>query len=547
MANTQIGTASLVIEPDFGKFEKQVAASLARVKAAVNSTLGGEDITDSFGKGLGATGARVGQTFGQRFIGGIRNQVQRGIGSINQMMGGISSLTAGVGSMARGAAGIAAAAGVATFGLSKVATITDQLNQSLALSETVFGSYADSIQALGQTTRGLSQGDFLALANNLGSQFTGTGWSQSAAASLTTAVLDRLPDIAAAANVTGQQVADTLQSALVGEYDPLQRMPGLGGITAASIAEKGVSMFGGSESDLTMQQKQLALIEQIIEKTNQFQGIADQEFATSFTAQLEELKASFKDLLTGDFGQGILENAIQVIQYLNDNGLPLLERLTGLFNFSPEGLDQIMDSLLGMGIAIVDGMPAMLQLMSAFTSIAQEIAPYAAMGIQFIADNLHFLTDNLAWVLGGFAAFKLVPGIFSIIAGAIGLMTNPVFLVGAALAAIGVLIASVMGKLESLMGFIGRIVGTIKTFAGDLLKDAGVDFSAFDAPKTQFDTSVNQHKLSAGDAKLKENEQMAAFEKMRLGVDLEGQKAQLKRDKKQRATEGLEMLSQYNI
>ena len=541
--NTPIGTASLVVQPDFRRFERQLVQSLARVQAAVNSTLGSGGI----GNGLGNAGALAGRNFGQRFISGIQNQVRRGIGSINSMVGGIGSMAGGAASLAKGTLALGAASGIATFGLSKVAEMTDTVNQGMSLSETVFGSYADSIMALGKTTRGMSQGDFFSLANNLGSQFTGTGWSQNAAASLTTAVVDRLPDIAAAANTTSKQVAETLQSALVGEYDPLQRLPGLGGITADSITQKGVSMFGGDPKDLTAQEKQLALIEEIMAKTSMFKGQYDKEYESSFTAQLEDLKASFKDLLTGDFGQGVLQGAIQVVRYLNDNGLPLFERLFGMFNFSPDGINTMMDTLMGLGISVVNSLPSVLSLLGALGSLAVEVAPYAAMGIQFIADNLHLLTENLPWVLGGFAAFKFIPGIFALIAGAIGLITNPIFLVGAALGAVGALILHVMGQLEGFLGFVGGIVKKVVGVAGTLLGKSGLDLSAFSAPKTQFDQNVKKQKLSAGDAKAKENETMAAFEKMRLGVDLEGQKAQLKRDRKARATQGLETLSIYNI
>lgn len=558
MANTRVGTGSFVIEPDLTGFRTEILAAVGAVGRAIDTQIG--DSLDRSAAGFGASLRR--QVQGANLLGGIsnggnlagRNLAGRMLSGFRSNLTGFSSAVSGalgaasggMSSLATGALGIAAGAGGAAFGLSKIAQVADQANQAASLSSVVFGDAASAIDAMGQSQRGLSQGAFLDIANNLGSQLSGSGWSQDAAAGLTTSIMDRLPDIAAAANRTSSEVAEALQSAFVGEYDPLQRLPGLGSITSASIMDRATSMTGKSEGDLSAQEKQLALIEEINAKTSQFEGFANAEFDTSFTAQLETLKAEFADLMTGDFGQGVLSGAIQVVQYLSTNGIPLVEQFVNTLNFTPDGIEGFMDTLLGAGMTLVSIMPAIMQVGSSLLGIAQTVLPYVAIGLQFVADNIGFITTVLPYALGLFAAFRIVPPLMALIGSAIALATNPIFLIGAGIAVITAAVLYATGTLQGFIDWISNVLDWIKDLAGSTLTKMGVDTSAFDG-LAGFSANQDAFKVDASMKKEQENSQMKALERMRMNVDLDGQTAALKRDRKASTTNALGTFDIYNV
>jgi hypothetical protein len=156
-----------------------------------------------------------------------------------------------------------AVAGLAVLGFAKSSIQqASDLNEVVSKSGKIFKGSADEIQTWSETAAesvGLSQRAALDAASQFGNMFTQIGFASDAAAELSTKTVQMAADLGSFNNVPTAQVADSISSALRGEYDALQALvPTIdnAAVNQEALAETGKKLV----SQLTLQERATALL-----------------------------------------------------------------------------------------------------------------------------------------------------------------------------------------------------------------------------------------------------------------------------------------------
>lgn len=160
-----IGTAYIRIAPNMTGIQGKIAAGMKGAGSQATKQLG-----DEVNSGSGPFQAALGKLGGIAKAGGLA------------IAGGIAA----------GAAGIATLTG-------KMLNARAELEQQLGGSEAVFGQYATNIQNIAKNSyknMGLSQNEFLAGANKMGSLYQGAGVSVQDSMKMSTEAIQRATDVA---------------------------------------------------------------------------------------------------------------------------------------------------------------------------------------------------------------------------------------------------------------------------------------------------------------------------------------------------------------
>ena len=140
-------------------------------------------------------------------------------GTVDNVMGGVVSGAAKVGAVFAGmaTAGIAAFSGLSIHALQ----LGGELEQNLGGAEAVFGEFADTIKAKGETSfkeMGTSLSEFLGTANKMGSLFQGAGFETSTAMELTAATMQRAADVASIMGIDTSSAMESIAGAAKGNF-----------------------------------------------------------------------------------------------------------------------------------------------------------------------------------------------------------------------------------------------------------------------------------------------------------------------------------------
>lgn len=293
-----------------------------------------------------------------RSLNDVERAADRGLGTVEQR---IDRVGAG---MRKAGAIMLTAGGAAAFGLYRAGQAASELEQAVGGSEAVFGSYADRIEAVGDTaaeSMGLSERAFRESTSQIGAQLKGFGLEVDEAADKSIELTRVAADLAATFGGSTQEAVTALAAAFRGEYDPAERF-GLA-LRAASVEAKAVELgLADASGEVDAASKAQAAYTLIMEQTADAQGQFSRELDTAagqqavMTAQMEDAKAQ-------------LGNAV----------LPIMSDLAGVLSQVATGFSELDEATGGAASKAVAYTTAALLLGGAVSSVAGQLVKYRSV------------------------------------------------------------------------------------------------------------------------------------------------------------------------
>src|SRR5690349_518695 len=280
-------------------------------------------------------------------------------------------------------AGLAAGGAIVSFFRDSISAASD-LNETVNKSNTIFGDSASQIDKWGDTAAkslGLSKSQALEAAANFGNMFTQLGFTSSAAADLSTKVVQMSADLGSFNNLGTDDVAERISAAFRGEYDSLQLL--IPNISAARVEQEAMAETGKtSAAALTAQEKATAVLT-IVQRDG---AAAMGDFAKTSDQLANSQKiatAQFEDAKT-KVGQGLLPVWQKLVNLFSTFGVPAIEALGTAFAGLLSLLSPVIDVLV-KAVQVVADLPAPLLLAAAalagwslFGTVAGLVTSFAA-------------------------------------------------------------------------------------------------------------------------------------------------------------------------
>lgn len=155
-----------------------------------------------------------------KFNGGVKNgftETGKHADQLGSKVSGVGKVLGGLGAMF---------AGGALFGfLNDSVQAASDLNETVSKANVVFGSAADSVMKMGETSAsalGMSKNEAIGAAATYGNLFRAMGMAEDASADMSTKLVGLAGDLASFNNADPSEVLRALQSGLVGETEPLR-------------------------------------------------------------------------------------------------------------------------------------------------------------------------------------------------------------------------------------------------------------------------------------------------------------------------------------
>lgn len=290
--------------------------------------------------------------------------------------------------------GLAVGVGAASTALGglvmKSVSMAGELEQQLGGSEAVFEKFADTVQKKGTEAfkkMGLSQNDYLATANKMGSLMQGAGLTVEKSMSLSTDAMQRAADVASVMGIDVNAAMESIAGAAKGNFTMMDNL----GVAMNDTTLNAYALSKGikkSTSEMTNAEKVELTMQMFLEKTSKYAGNYAKEnetFAGSFTT----LKASISNFLSG---AGSIEDVIDslmsfskiVVKSIEEMAPKIVEGIIGLVNGIIPELPPLLQKLLPVIIkgaidlinGLVQALPALLPVLmngivQAFTGIVK--------------------------------------------------------------------------------------------------------------------------------------------------------------------------------
>ena len=242
---------------------------------------------------------------------------------------GMGSKLGGVGKkMAAGfaVAGAAIAAGVGA-GLKVAIDEAASLSAAIGTTKSIFGKSAQGMldwSKTASTTLGLSQSEALNATKVFGGFFTGVGMGAKEAADMSKNWTTMAANMAAFGDIPVADSLDAVKSALIGEYDPIQKL--IPTISAASLQQKAMELSGKKNAKaLTDQDKAAALNAIMMDSMANKVGAAERK-QKGYAVQMDILKAQLKNAAAA-VGGVFLPALTKSMGFVNDKALPAVKKL----------------------------------------------------------------------------------------------------------------------------------------------------------------------------------------------------------------------------
>lgn len=398
-----IGTAYIRIAPNMTGIQGKIAAGMKGAGSQATKQLG-----DEVNSGSGPFQAALGKLGGIAKAGGLA------------IAGGIAA----------GAAGIATLTG-------KMLNARAELEQQLGGSEAVFGQYATNIQNIAKDSyknMGLSQNEFLAGANKMGSLYQGAGVSVQDSMKMSAEAIQRATDVASIMGIDTSFALESVAGMAKGNFTMMDNLGVAMNDTAlnAYALEKGI---GKTTQQMSMQEKVSLATQMFLEKTAKYAGNYAKENET-LAGSINTTKKAFQDFMSGG---GNMQNFItSLIGTAKIAALEIVKILPEIVN----GISQLIQQ------QIVNSLVAALTAPDSLTAIIMgSIALFMAL-LQAIPV---IITD-------------LVNAIPTIVTNIITTLTRPEFIQGLARSGVQ-LIAGLVGGIGSMIGSVlgaaGKIIGAV--------------------------------------------------------------------------------------
>lgn len=438
----------------------------------------------------------------------LSDEVNAGSGPFQAALGKLGDITKAGGLAIAG--GIAAgAAGIATL-TGKMLNARAELEQQLGGSEAVFGQYATNIQNIAKNSyknMGLSQNEFLAGANKMGSLYQGAGVSVQDSMKMSAEAIQRATDVASIMGIDTSFALESVAGMAKGNFAMMDNL----GVTMNDTAlnayalEKGI---GKTTQQMSMQEKVSLATQMFLEKTAKYAGNYAKENET-LSGSLNTTKKAFQDFLSGG---GSMQNFItsligtikiaapEVVKILPEivNGISqLIQQLAPVVaELLPTLVPAIVSAAVNIMDALVQQLPTLIQvLVASLPQFIQGIIQIA-LGLnralpqiinilipaipQIVNSLVTALTapDSLtAIIMGSITLFMallqaipviitaLVNAIPTIVTNIITTLTSPEFIQG--------LVRSGVQLIAGLVGGIGSMIGSVLGAAGKIIGAIG--------------------------------------------------------------------------
>lgn len=409
-----IGTAYVRIAPNMTGIQGKIAAGMKGAGADATKQLG-DEVNANSGHFQGALGK----------------------------LGGLAK----AGGLAIGAGLAAGAVGVGAL-VTKMLTANAELEQQLGGSEAVFGEYASNIQGIAESAyfkMGLSQNEFLAGANKMGSLYQGAGHSVQASMQMSADAIQRATDVASIMGIDTTTALESVTAMAKGNFTMMDNLGVAMNDTAlnAYALEKGI---GKTTQQMSMQEKTALATQLFMEKTAKYAGNYAKENQT-LAGSLNSTKKAFDDLLAGK-GEidGFIELLINTIEIAVPKIVQMLPKIV-------TGIGQVFQALVpAITAALPQLIPALINAVVALVGAVVQAMPQI---IQVLMQALPLLIDGFIKLF--MAILLALPQIVTIIANALPTvidalvngLTNPTALT-----------ALIMGAIQLLMAIV-RAIPTI--------------------------------------------------------------------------------------
>lgn len=464
-----IGTAYIRIAPNMTGIQGKIAAGMKGSGAQATKQLSDE---------VNAGGGPFQNALGK--LGGIAKA-------------GGKAISAGI---AAGATGITALTG-------KMLNARAELEQQLGGSEAVFGQYATNIQNIAKNSyknMGLSQNEFLAGANKMGSLYQGAGVSVQDSMKMSAEAIQRATDVASIMGIDTSFALESVAGMAKGNFTMMDNLGVAMNDTAlnAYALEKGI---GKTTQQMSMQEKVSLATQMFLEKTAKYAGNYAKENET-LSGSLNTTKKAFQDFLSGG---GSMQNFItsligtikiaapEVVKILPEivNGLSqLVQQLAPVFGeLLPTLVPAIVSAAVNIMNALVQQLPTLIQvLVAALPQFIQGVIQIAVGLIQALPQIINILIPAIPQIVNSLVTALTAPdSLTAIIMGSITLFMAllqaiPV-IITALVNAIPTIVTNIIATLtrpEFLQGlmrtgvqFIAGLISGIASMIGSVISAAG--------------------------------------------------------------------------
>jgi len=303
----------------------------------------------------------------------LGDEVEKNSGPFQSALGKLGGLAK--------AGGIAIATGIAA-GVAGLAALTGkalmagaELEQQLGGSEAVFGEYAKGIQEKAKTAyfeAGLSQNEFLAGANKMGSLFQGAGFSVQKSMDMSAESMQRASDVASIMGIDTTAALEAVAGMAKGNFTMMDNL----GVDMKDTTIQAYALSKGITKSTTAmsQQEKIGLAQQMfMEKTAKYAGNYAKENDT-LAGSLNTTKKAFDNLMSGqgDVG-GFIDSLLNTIKIAVPQILKILPQLvqgigavlTAIVPAIAEALPTLIPALIGAVVslinALVQALPTIIQ------------------------------------------------------------------------------------------------------------------------------------------------------------------------------------------
>lgn len=408
--------------PDIGQATVRVAPNMTGIQSKIAAGFKG-----SAGPATAALGAEV-----ENNSGPFQNALSK--------LGGYAK-TAGV---AIGAGMLAGAAGLAAL-TGKALMAGADLEQQLGGSEAVFGEFADGIKQKAEdaySQAGLSQNEFLAGANKMGSLFQGAGFSVKDSMQMSADAMQRASDVASIMGIDTTAALEAVAGMAKGNFTMMDNLGVAMNDTAigAYALSKGINK---STTEMTQQEKIGLATQMFMEKTAKYAGNYAKE-NQSLSGSINSTKKAFDNLLSGQGDiNGFIELLVNTIQLAVPQIIKILPQIV-------TGIGAVLKALVP---ALTEALPALVPAL--ITAVVDLIGALVAA----MPTIINVLLQALPMLINGFitlflAIVKALPQIVTNIANALPTIINALV---TGLTNPAALQAIIMGAVQLLLALVQAI------------------------------------------------------------------------------------------
>lgn len=297
---------------------------------------------------------------------------------------------------------VAVAAGAAAIKLGKeVINQFAELEQNLGGSEAVFGKYAERIQKTGEEAYknlGVSQSEYLAIANKMGALFQGSGIEQAKSLELTEKAMQRAADMASVMGIDMQVALDSVAGAAKGNFTMMDNL----GVAMNATTIEAYALSKGLKftwNTATQAEKAEVAMQMFFEKTEQYAGNFARESTETISGSIGLFKAAIQSFV-GGLGnanadmKNLTQNLIDAFQAVVKNVVPIIKNLTSAIPQAVGAILPALGELLPDLLTIATDL--FQQVLNTVMSMLPELIPVAVQALMTITDTL---VENLPMLI----------------------------------------------------------------------------------------------------------------------------------------------------